>query len=174
MGSFLLTSDVLLAVKVWYHLFLVNSNVIALTLLGTMLYLPSECLLPLRLPASQILSYWSTIIHSFMAHLSLSDLLNPNDSRPSTPPPLELVNIRQEWDEITRLSASSPYLLVSPRTQQGITRVLERLRAVHGAASPSSADGLVSLPRTPASSPSTRSLATSSVAPDSLSPLPAV
>ena len=50
-----------------------------------------------------------------------------------TPPPLELVNIRQEWDEITWLSASSPHLLVPPHTQQGVVQVLERLQAVQGA-----------------------------------------
>lgn len=65
-----------------------------------------------------------------MARLVLSDLLNPVDLMPSPPPPLELVNIQQEWDEIEQLTASPDPLLVSPHTQQGLLQALECLKAV--------------------------------------------
>ena len=63
-----------------------------------------------------------------MVRLSLCDLLNPEDDRPSTPPPPDLVDIRNEWDEIGQLIAPAGPLLVSPRTQQGLSRALGRLR----------------------------------------------
>jgi hypothetical protein len=56
-----------------------------------------------------------------MARLSLRDLLNPEDDRPLTPPPPDLVNIRSEWDEIGQLIAPAGPILVFPSTQQGLS-----------------------------------------------------
>jgi hypothetical protein len=65
-----------------------------------------------------------------MTRLSISDLLNPDDFRTKTPSPSDLVDIRQELNEVQHLMRSSGSVLVSPRTQQGIFRALEHLRAV--------------------------------------------
>jgi hypothetical protein len=65
-----------------------------------------------------------------MTRLSISDLLNPDDFRTKTPAPSDLVDIRQELNELQHLTRSSGSVLVSPRTQQGIFHALEHLRAV--------------------------------------------
>jgi len=64
-----------------------------------------------------------------MTRLALSDLLNPVEHRPSTPPQPVLVDVREEWNALALAAASGP-VLVSPRTQQGLSRALGRLRAM--------------------------------------------
>ena len=83
-----------------------------------------------------------------MTHLVLSDLLNPVELRPSTPPRPELVNVREELDEIALATTSGP-VFVSPRTQQGLLRALGRLRTIPHSSLPSPARSPDNGPTTP-------------------------
>jgi hypothetical protein len=55
-----------------------------------------------------------------MTHLVLSDLLNPVELRPSTPPRPELVNVQEDLDKIALTTTSGP-VFVSLWTQQGLS-----------------------------------------------------